>query len=421
MTSQIDPTVPVEGTPTTASVRAQFQTARDEITALQAAAAAITATQVAVAPAIGTLGTNVQVALTTVNSSFAPLASPALTGVPTAPTPAGGDNDNSLATTAFVQTAVAPALHNVGRNLLHNPLFNIAQRGGGPFTAGGYTLDRWTHALAGDTISVQQIILADADRAQIGDEAVRFSYGNVFTGNAAATAFNLAIQYIEDVRRFAGKTVTFSFWAVNSVAGLKLGVSFGQFFGTGGSPSAAAYGNGVAVTLTAGWARYAVTFAVPSVAGKVLGTDGNDATEFELWFSAGANFAARAGAIGVQSGGVQIGGAQIELGSVATPLEKPDPQDDLARCQRFYYADAVPFGFGFNSWGAGAFSPHIVPLPVAMRAAPTVVLGAAADPINVTTITASGACPTRFVANAFAGGAGGATVNLSGFIASADL
>lgn len=34
----------------------------------------------------------------------APLASPALTGTPTAPTPAAADNDTSIATTAFVQT-----------------------------------------------------------------------------------------------------------------------------------------------------------------------------------------------------------------------------------------------------------------------------------------------------------------------------
>ena len=43
----------------------------------------------------------------TAASTYAPLASPALTGTPTAPTPTAGDNDTSIATTAFVQTAVA--------------------------------------------------------------------------------------------------------------------------------------------------------------------------------------------------------------------------------------------------------------------------------------------------------------------------
>ena len=37
----------------------------------------------------------------------APLASPALTGTPTAPTPATADNSTKIATTAFVQAVVA--------------------------------------------------------------------------------------------------------------------------------------------------------------------------------------------------------------------------------------------------------------------------------------------------------------------------
>lgn len=40
-------------------------------------------------------------------ASYAPLASPALSGNPTAPTPTAGDNDTSIATTAFVTAAVA--------------------------------------------------------------------------------------------------------------------------------------------------------------------------------------------------------------------------------------------------------------------------------------------------------------------------
>ena len=39
-------------------------------------------------------------------TTYAPLASPALTGNPTAPTPTIGDNDTSIATTAFVQSSI---------------------------------------------------------------------------------------------------------------------------------------------------------------------------------------------------------------------------------------------------------------------------------------------------------------------------
>jgi hypothetical protein len=40
-------------------------------------------------------------------SGFAPIVSPTFTGDPKAPTPAASDNDTSIATTAFVKTAIA--------------------------------------------------------------------------------------------------------------------------------------------------------------------------------------------------------------------------------------------------------------------------------------------------------------------------
>src|SRR5215831_12799169 len=48
---------------------------------------------------------------------------------------------------------VAPAFDNIGRNLLHNGLFQIAQRGLGPFGNSVYTADRWASAVTTDTNS----------------------------------------------------------------------------------------------------------------------------------------------------------------------------------------------------------------------------------------------------------------------------
>ena len=42
-----------------------------------------------------------------INEKFAPLNSPAITGVPTAPTAASGTNTTQLATTAFVQSVLS--------------------------------------------------------------------------------------------------------------------------------------------------------------------------------------------------------------------------------------------------------------------------------------------------------------------------
>lgn len=55
----------------------------------------------------------------------APLASPAFTGNPTAPTATAGDNDTSIATTAFVQTAVAsvpPGLALISSGTISSPV-----------------------------------------------------------------------------------------------------------------------------------------------------------------------------------------------------------------------------------------------------------------------------------------------------------
>lgn len=58
-------------------------------------------------PAGAIAATNVQAALTELDTEKAPLASPVFTGNPTAPTPATVDNDTSIATTAFVQAVIA--------------------------------------------------------------------------------------------------------------------------------------------------------------------------------------------------------------------------------------------------------------------------------------------------------------------------
>ena len=273
--------------------------------------------------------------------------------------------DNQI---AAVAVGVSTDANNTGRNLLHNPLFNVAQRGVGPFTAQGYTLDRWYVAATLDAINVSQQPVNDANRAQIGDESAESYMGMTFTGNAGASAFSTIYQPIEDVRRLGGKTVTVSFYAQASSA-LKLGVSLSQNFGVGGSPSAIVNITAQNVTLSTIYTRYSLTFALPSTAGKTLGTSRGDNTALFFWFSSGATNNAQAGNIGVQSGTINIWGVQLEVGSVATPLEKPDPQQDLAKAQRFYQlASLIAANYGV----AGSAAQVSNLLPVVMRGNPTV-------------------------------------------------
>ena len=71
------------------------------------ASAAIAATKLAFTPAGSVAATTVQAAVQELDTEKAPLASPALTGVPTAPTATAGTNTTQLATTAFTTGAVS--------------------------------------------------------------------------------------------------------------------------------------------------------------------------------------------------------------------------------------------------------------------------------------------------------------------------
>lgn len=79
------------------------------VAAAVATAGDYTATQVTNAPAGNIAAVTVQAAITELDSEKVGAASPALTGDPTAPTASTGDNDTSIATTAFVKAqAYAP-------------------------------------------------------------------------------------------------------------------------------------------------------------------------------------------------------------------------------------------------------------------------------------------------------------------------
>jgi hypothetical protein len=329
-------------------------------------------------------------------------------------TPAAGTFTTLANSAGYVSTAV------IGRNKLHNPLFNIQQRGAGAFTANSvYTADRWLLGLTLDTDSVTVVALTDTDRGNTGinDEEATYGLSNTFTGNAGASAYSVISQRIETVRRLSNKTVTVSFWAKAASGTPKVGVSIDQVFGTGGSPSATVTGNGTAVTLSTSWARYSVTLAIASASGKTFGTTaGTDFTQLNIWYSSGTTDATRAGSIGVQSATVSLWGVQLEIGSVATPLEKPDPAYDLANCLRFFQGNqCVITGYGAAGAGAG----QSMTLLSFMRASPTMTLGTAANS-NVGTVTLTPLLNRAVWVSASVTATGAWTVNQQ-YTASADL
>jgi hypothetical protein len=311
----------------------------------------------------------------------------------------------------------APMSGAIGRNLVHNPLFNIAQRGQGPFTTtASYTLDRWESLFSADTFSLSQQAHSDTNRAQIGDEsAVWFLFAQT-TGTAGAGSFSFLQHKIEDVRRLAGKTVTVSFYA-GGTNGAKVGVSIDQMFGSGGSPSASVFGAGQSVTITTAWQRCSLTFTLPSVAGKSFGTNNDSYSSMNVWFSAGTNSAGRSGNIGVQTSNVGIWGVQLEIGDVMTPLEKPDPRYDLSNCQRFYSVTAPYIIGGYATSGTVVFAT--MTLPTTMRGAPTITF--ANNSTSGTSALSMNAATTTVVQLKTTASATGGFFAFADILASADL
>ena len=266
-------------------------------------------------------------------------------------------------------------------NAFINADFSINQRGfTSTTTTGSYGFDRWKVDGGGGTITYSAQAFATGN-AIPGYEPT--SYARVITTGQSGTGSDFAMfrQNIEDVRTFAGQTVTYSFWAKAASGTPKLALEIEQNFGSGGSPSTAVTTYGGQVTLSTSWTRYSLTVNVPSITGKTIGTTANNSHVLAtLFMSAGSTWNARSGSLGVQSNTFDFWGMQIESGPVATPFRRnqPNPQAELAACQRYYwrtgYGDLTGAAFTTPLAQANNYSGTqlecVVQFPVQMRKYP---------------------------------------------------
>lgn len=302
-----------------------------------------------------------------------------------------------------------------GKNKLINGDFKINQRNFTSITANGdYGFDRFLQILSGGTVtSTPQVFTAGA--APVAPYEATNYWQMVTSGQSAASDRALVAQRIEDVRSLAGQTITVSFWAKANSGTPKMAVEVAQYFGLGGSPSAIVNTYVGQVTLSTSWARYSVTAAIPSISGKTIGTTaGSSYVQVNLYTSAGTDFNARTGSIGVQNNTFGIWGVQLEYGSYATPFQTASGgsiQGELSACQRYYYRQSIQatpnrFGSGWNNQTTAAYI--LTNFPATMRTSPTALeqSGTAGDYSLVTsgtTVTVCSTVPTIDTANQFQG------------------
>lgn len=253
-----------------------------------------------------------------------------------------------------------------GKNKILNGDFGIWQRGTSFNYTGSaattYTADRFAVYVNGNgtyTISQQTFTAGTAPVAGYeGQYFCRFATNTVGT-STQAIAFD---QRIEDVRTFAGQTITVSFWAKADSA-RNITPYIAQNFGSGVS---ATVQTSLGTTgITTSWVRYSFTTTLASISGKTIGT--SSYLNFYISLTPAA------------SQTIDIWGVQVEAGSVATPFQTATgtKQGELAACQRYYWR-AVSGGsyglLGISGYVVNSTTANInVNYPVFMRTIPTSV------------------------------------------------
>ena len=242
-------------------------------------------------------------------------------------------------------------------NYIINGAFDIWQRGTSTTTDNTFAADRWRLQLSGATATFSQQTFTSGEL-----EAAAFGGAN-FYGRVVSTAaddFTGLTYRVEDVRTLAGQQVTISLWA-KADATRTLRLQTQRNYGSGGSATETV--NTSAVTLGTTWQRVSATFTMPSLTGKTVGANSylnillinpnNQTFTFDYW------------------------GVQLEAGSVATPFRRNanSIQGELAACQRYFVALGGQTNWA-HSLGFAASTTSIramIPIPVTMRATPTLV------------------------------------------------
>jgi hypothetical protein len=266
-----------------------------------------------------------------------------------------------------------------GKNQVINGAFNVWQRGTSFTPAVNtqvYSADRFYSQRDGSgTVTVSQQTFTPGAAPVAGYEGSTFYRFNQTVAGSGGTYSVACGQRIEDVRTFAGQTVTLSFWAKADSAWASPVIQIQQNFGSGGST--AVNTSLTPPTYSTSWARYSISVAIPSVSGKTIGT--SSFLSVELW---GKNNATQT---------LDIWGVQLEAGSVATAFQTATGtiQGELAACQRYYFEDAktnISNGYATNTYLNFDRYFH----PVAMRTTPTITqTGAVAFSSNTSATTYS--------------------------------
>jgi hypothetical protein len=252
-------------------------------------------------------------------------------------------------------------------NLLINGAMQVTQRQAvgnvvtGITTSGYQTADRWKTTIS-SLGTFSQTTLADAPAGSGFRNCLRLQ---CTTADASPAAGDFLIlqqiiegQNLQAIRKgtASAQTLTLSFW----VASFQTGTFIVELADSDNSRSCS---KSYTVNASNTWEYKTVTF--PADVTGTLNNDANASLEVNFWLGAGTTYTSGTlattwgtltsanRAVGVSnlasstSNKWHITGAQLTVGSVATPFEFKSYANDLRACQRYYeksYTNGIPYG-----------------------------------------------------------------------------
>jgi hypothetical protein len=179
----------------------------------------------------------------------------------------------------------------------------------------------------------------------------------------------------EDVRTYAGETITLSVWLDGSAAQTIAAVPF-QNFGSGGSASV--YGTGQEFGVTTDWQRLHLTFAIPSISGQTIGA-GSFLT-IRIFKQAGSTRATTANLPNpiAATGTVDFWGLQVDRGSIMTAFDDRPIALEQRLLERYFFRFVAGVAAGHFA-SAHCFSTTqafaTLRFPTEMRTLPSISTG----------------------------------------------
>lgn len=214
--------------------------------------------------------------------------------------------------------------NNIYKQAIINGNFDIWQRGTNANISGGintYLADRWLFGCDGTlagTYSRQSFTVGQTD---VPNNPKYFA--RIQATSASGQTYSTFNHKIEGVETFAGMKITLSLWAKSDVS-RSISIQINQYFGSGGSPSASVVIPAQTINLTTSWAKYVITYNIPSINGKTKGTGGNDYLNVQMNIPINTAFT------------FDIAQVQINAGLTALPFMPKTFSQELQDCLRYF-------------------------------------------------------------------------------------